>query len=178
MLVSVVKSSLLDNTKVRSRWSGLFGVLMVLASGCGKGKGTDIDLGTGTQSSTQTATGTKSTQTGSNTTTTSPQDSTGNPGASTPGVTSTFDPGILTSLDLGTGTGTGTGPGKNDRRDCAKIKWGDRLKEGAIISRGDVSGYIDSDGDGLVEEKLTDAGMCQMHLSGKRCGVMVYGRWG
>lgn len=155
-------------------------------TGCGKGKGPDIDLSSGqeTASSTLTSTATQSTQGGAATTGPSgPQDTTGNLETNTPGVTTSFDPGILTSLDLGTtstGTGTGTGTGKdpNDQRDCSKIKWGDRLKEGAIIARGDVTGYLDSDGDGLVEEKLRDVGMCQMHLSGKRCGLMVYGRWG
>lgn len=195
MINFVVKAGFSDN-RVESIGNGLcqlrrgvmgLGLLGLLATGCGKGKGNDIDLSGGQETGTSTLSGSNSatsTQSTNGTTTTAPQDTTGTTGATTPGVTTSFDPGILTSLDLGTtsgtgtGTATGTGTGPSGQRDCSKIKWGDRLKEGEIIARGDVSGYIDTDGDGLVEEKLRDAGMCQMHLSGKRCGLMMYGRWG
>lgn len=180
MSVFAVKSTLFIHARSLVTQGAFLAGVVVFASGCGKGKGNDIELGTGegTSSTTQNATVTTGTQTGNLTTTSAPKDATQNTETTTPGITTSFDTGLLTSLDLGTTSASGTGADPNDRRDCAKIKWGKRLKEGGIVSRGDVSGYMDADGDGLVEEKLRDVGMCQMHLSGKRCGLMVYGRWG
>lgn len=188
----VLRSRVLDNAKrsvgvncalAARRMAGL-GLLALLVSACGKGRGNDIDLGTDTDGSTTTqlsTTTSKGTATGKSTSTPKGDaTSTGATGATTPGITTSFDTGLLTLTMTGPGNtgGSGTQTSPKGKRDCSKIKWGKRLKEGAIISRGDVTGYMDTDGDGLVEEKLRDVGMCQLHLSGKRCGLVVYGRWG
>lgn len=62
------------------------------------------------------------------------------------------------------------------QRDCANISWGESLKEGAVVARGDVQGFVDSDNDGAVERETKDAGMCQFHLTGKKCGLVLYSR--
>lgn len=175
MRVSVFRSWLSDPNRVSQRMAYL-SLTMLIGLGCHPGKGNDIDLSTG-------AAGASSTSSHSNTSASQSTQSTSSQStqtSSSTGLSTGLTSGVLTSShSSGQSSGSqGTGSSPDPSRDCAKIKWGDRLKEGEIISRGDVRGYMDADGDGLVEEKLRDVGMCQMHLSGKRCGLMVYGRWG
>lgn len=74
-------------------------------------------------------------------------------------------------------TSSESAPDSGDKqRDCEKISWGDGMKEGDVIARGDVEGFVDSDKDGVVEQQPTDAGMCQFHLTGKKCGLVLYSR--
>lgn len=61
-------------------------------------------------------------------------------------------------------------------RDCEKISWGSgSLKAGAIIPRDDQKGLLDKDGDGALESNETEVGTCQLHLTGKKCGLIMYG---
>lgn len=70
-------------------------------------------------------------------------------------------------------------PEPNDR-DCSKIQWGSgsSLVEGNIIPRTDAKGFVDKDGDNVIDETETDADMCQLHLSGRKCGFIIYGDTG
>lgn len=62
-------------------------------------------------------------------------------------------------------------------RDCEKIAWGGvDVAVGKIIARGDVQGYVDKNGDNKPERELVVAGMCEMHLTGKKCGIVNFGR--
>lgn len=65
-------------------------------------------------------------------------------------------------------------------RDCDKIQWGNgrSLVEGEIIPRTDAKGFVDKDGDNVIEETETDADMCQLHMSGRKCGFIIYGDTG
>lgn len=65
---------------------------------------------------------------------------------------------------------------KKEKRDCEKVDWGSgTLKEGQIVPETKVKGFVDEDGDGRLEAKSAPAGMCELHLSDKRCGLIVYG---
>lgn len=80
-----------------------------------------------------------------------------------------------TDKEDSSGTGSGGESGAGDR-DCSKIAWGNALEESSIIPRGDVRGYVDQDGDGRLEKTEQDAGMCQLHMTGKKCGLVLYSR--
>lgn len=61
-------------------------------------------------------------------------------------------------------------------RSCDDIEWGDELEEGETVMLGATKGYLDSDGDDKVEAQETDVGMCQLHQTGKKCGMVFYAR--
>lgn len=74
--------------------------------------------------------------------------------------------------------GDGTGYPKNDR-DCDKVKWGTPstpIRRGSPVARQDVKGYFDKDGDNKIERTLAEVGTCQLHLTGRKCGVIVVGK--
>lgn len=72
--------------------------------------------------------------------------------------------------------GDGKEDGDKPKRDCEKIQWGSgSIKNGQIVPRDDQKGYLDKDGDGKLETDETEVGMCQLHLSGKRCGLVMTG---
>lgn len=77
--------------------------------------------------------------------------------------------------------GNGTGYPKNNRN-CDKVQWGPkkgRIGIGAPLPRQEVPGFFDSDGDNKVERgKVVDVGTCAMHLTGRKCGIIVVGRKG
>lgn len=77
--------------------------------------------------------------------------------------------------------GDGTGYPENDR-DCDKVAWGPlkgALHVGATLPRQEVTGYYDRDGDNKVElDKEVTVGTCAMHLTGRKCGIIVAGRKG
>lgn len=76
----------------------------------------------------------------------------------------------------GPGEGEGEGGGDKPNRDCEKIQWGSGgVKKGQVVPRDDQTGYLDKDGDGKLETEETDVGMCQLHLTGKRCGLVITG---
>lgn len=61
-------------------------------------------------------------------------------------------------------------------RDCDKIAWGSaNVAVGQVIARGDVKGYIDKNADNKPERELVLAGMCEMHMTGKKCGIVNFG---
>lgn len=70
---------------------------------------------------------------------------------------------------------SGTQP-KDGPAGCEKIKWGDSVKVGSVVPRLDTPGYWDADGDNKIDEKETQVGMCQLHLTGKKCGVVIFGK--
>lgn len=71
--------------------------------------------------------------------------------------------------------GGGEGEG-GSKRDCEKIQWGSGgVKKGQVVPRDNQKGYVDKDGDGKVETEETEVGMCQLHLSKKRCGLVMTG---
>lgn len=61
-------------------------------------------------------------------------------------------------------------------RNCDDIAWGEELREGETVILGATKGYLDTDGDNKVERKETDVGMCQLHRTGKKCGMVFYAR--
>lgn len=67
-------------------------------------------------------------------------------------------------------------PDDPDARSCDDIKWGEELREGDIVTLGATKGYLDADGDDKVEEQETEVGMCQLHRTGKKCGMVFYAR--
>lgn len=68
-----------------------------------------------------------------------------------------------------------TSTGGSNGRDCDKISWGSGMKTGSIIQRTETTGYLDTNGDGKLEETPTKVGTCQLHLTGKKCGLVFYG---
>lgn len=103
------------------------------------------------------------------------EDPTPSPGAEDDG-SSTEAPTSSSNSSTDTPSGGETQDPELNPRDCDKIEWGSELKEGSVIERGDVQGYVDSDGDGAVEKEEQDAGMCQLHKTGKKCGLVLYSR--
>lgn len=80
------------------------------------------------------------------------------------------------SDDSGEGDSSSDEKDKEEKRDCEKIAWGGgTLAKGQIVPETKVNGYVDEDGDGRLETQAMPAGMCELHLSGKRCGLIVYG---
>lgn len=75
----------------------------------------------------------------------------------------------------------GTGYPENNR-DCDKVSWGPlkgALNVGATLPRQEVPGFYDSDGDNRPElDKEVTVGTCAMHLTGRKCGIIVAGRKG
>lgn len=76
-------------------------------------------------------------------------------------------------------TGSGDTGGGDGKRDCSKIKWGKKLSSNTklenIVPEGKNKGYVDTDGDGKVNtDKERDAGMCELHLSKKKCGYIAF----
>lgn len=67
-------------------------------------------------------------------------------------------------------------PDEPKERNCDDIEWGEELREGGTVILGATRGYLDTDGDDKVEEKETDVGMCQLHRTGKKCGMVFYAR--
>lgn len=61
-------------------------------------------------------------------------------------------------------------------RSCDQIEWSEKLREGEVVVLGKTRGYLDTDGDNKVEEKETEVGMCQLHKTGKKCGMVFYAR--
>lgn len=59
-------------------------------------------------------------------------------------------------------------------RNCDKIAWSKNLREGEIVIPGDADGYSDQDGDGELEVELREVGMCKLHESGKKCGLVIF----
>lgn len=94
--------------------------------------------------------------------------------SSSPKDTTTAPEDSTSSKD--TDQGSSTEPQKPKERDCEKVAWGSELKEDTVITRGNVKGYVDTDGDGVVEQTEQDAGMCQLHETGKKCGLVLYSR--
>lgn len=78
---------------------------------------------------------------------------------------------------------SGDQPGP-DGRDCSKIQWGNDREVatiGKVVGRSDSEGYLDKNGNGRIdadEKTNTQVGMCQMHLTGKKCGYVIYGNKG
>lgn len=108
-------------------------------------------------------------------------EATSSEGVETQGDSQTSSDGSNT--DDGTGSdSSGTqepddsGDGK-PTRDCAKIRWGSSniIRVGDILQRGDTPGYVDSNGDNKPEEVRRTAGMCELHMTGRKCGLVLYG---
>lgn len=72
--------------------------------------------------------------------------------------------------------GSEESPKDPQERSCDDIVWGEELREGETVTLGATRGYLDADGDNKVEEKETDVGMCQLHQTGKKCGMVFYAR--
>lgn len=83
------------------------------------------------------------------------------------GTSSTDDSSDETTSTDSTGDTTTEEPA----RDCANIEWG----KGDVVERGTAQGYVDQDGDDELETDKTDAGMCELHLSGRKCGLVLFG---
>lgn len=67
---------------------------------------------------------------------------------------------------------------KGSKRDCEKIEWTSSVKVpkvGDVVPRDDQMGYIDSDGDGVADKESSEAGMCEMHKTGKNCALVTFG---
>lgn len=83
------------------------------------------------------------------------------------------------SSKMGSKTGSKTGGGKGSERDCDKIAWASGSEiipsVGAILPRDDQTGFVDSNGDGVSEDKPTQAGMCALHKTGAKCALVTYG---
>lgn len=82
------------------------------------------------------------------------------------------------NTDPGTDTGTDTTDENNKKRDCSKIQWGSGLAKGEVIPRSDVRGFLDSDGDKKADDTETDVGMCALHQTDAKCGLVVTGFMG
>lgn len=88
-----------------------------------------------------------------------------------------------TGGESGGGDSSGEQPGP-DGRDCSKIQWGSDREVatiGKVVGRSDSTGYLDKNGNGRIdadEKTETQVGMCQMHLTGKKCGYVIYGDQG
>lgn len=86
--------------------------------------------------------------------------------------------------DDSTGDGTDKDPdgdsdesgGSDDKDPCKAIKWGDKVKVGSIVPRGDTPGFWDQDGNGTLDKEETQVGMCELHKTGKKCGVVIFGK--
>jgi hypothetical protein len=70
--------------------------------------------------------------------------------------------------DTDTGTDTGTGD------ECvAPFEWGDSFVKGEVIANWAFTGYIDSDGDGVVEPEEVEFDMDTIHCSGLQSIVLA-----
>lgn len=69
-------------------------------------------------------------------------------------------------------------------RDCSKIDWGSNSEVatiGKVVGRSDSIGYLDQNKNGRIDDdelKETQVGLCQLHLTGKKCGYVIYGNTG
>lgn len=69
-------------------------------------------------------------------------------------------------------------------RDCSKIDWGsdsEIASVGKIVGRSDSVGYLDRNKNGRIDDdelEETQVGLCQLHLTGKKCGYVIYGDTG
>lgn len=59
-------------------------------------------------------------------------------------------------------------------RNCDEIAWSKNLREGDIVIPGETTGYADEDEDGEVEAQERSVGMCKLHESGKKCGLVLF----
>lgn len=75
-----------------------------------------------------------------------------------------------TSSTSDTDTDTDTDTGGN-KRSCDNINWG----VGDVVERRTAQGYVDQDGDDELETSKRDAGMCELHLSNRKCGLVLFG---
>ena len=63
----------------------------------------------------------------------------------------------------------------SDTGECSAVEWGSGLKIGEKVSNWAMSGYIDNDGDGVVEELEVDYDFELIHCTGKQSMVLIYG---
>ncbi|MFO8071262.1 MAG: hypothetical protein R6V85_05235 [Polyangia bacterium] len=69
--------------------------------------------------------------------------------------------------DTDTGSDTGTG-------ECvAPFEWGGAWEQGQVVGNWTFSGYVDGDGDGVVEEELVEFDMDYIHCQGKQSIVLT-----
>lgn len=59
---------------------------------------------------------------------------------------------------------------------CDKIQWGVTVKIGAVVPRGDTPGFWDKDKDNKLDEGETQVGMCELHKTGKKCAIVIFGK--
>lgn len=130
--------------------------------------GTSSAGGATTGTSTSTGTSTTTTTTTATTTTTTTASAGDTSSDSTSDETTSTDTTGDTSSDSSSSSDTDTG---GPKRDCEKIDWG----RGKVVKRGEAEGYVDQDGDDALETDKTDAGMCELHLSGRKCGLVLFG---
>lgn len=69
--------------------------------------------------------------------------------------------------DTGTESDTGTG-------ECvASFEWSGAWEQGQVVGNWEFSGYVDGDGDGVVEEELVEFDMNYIHCQGKQSIVLT-----
>lgn len=130
-------------------------------------EGSESDESTGSDGSSNTKTNTGATTTSTTGTTTT--STTGNAGDTSSDDSS--DETTSTDSTGDTSSDSSSSDTQEPARDCAKISWG----QGDVVERGSAKGYVDTDGDDKLETQETQAGMCELHLSGRKCGLVLFG---
>lgn len=137
------------------------------------GAGTKPDGSSATSSTEDTTQG----STGSDESSTSGDATTGDATTSTTTTSTTGQTSSTPSSDESSTDMTGDTSSSSDttteepKRDCDKIQWG----QGQVVERRTAQGYVDKDADDELETEETAAGMCELHLSGRKCGLVLFG---
>lgn len=71
-----------------------------------------------------------------------------------------------------TGGGADAGGGGDS---CTEIEWGTGFAVGEVVANWEHTGYIDDDGDGVVEEEEVEFNLEDVHCSGAKTMVLIIG---
>ncbi len=72
----------------------------------------------------------------------------------------------------------GDAGGSVAQTECAEVAWGSGFTKGQPIANWDLRGFVDADGDHLVEQDEVEFTLEDIHCSGKESLVLVMGEIG